>query len=201
MNIEGHFVYKGLVISQNKNIEPVFTSLINTIKPKRILEIGTFHGGLTLLLRDILDQNGLSESSLRTYDIMDIGYLNHHIKSGAKIEKITKSLFNHVYDGLSEPNEAKDYIQMSGPTIVVCDGGSKKNEFKLLAEFLKPGDIIMAHDYARNEEHFNKEILNKVWNWMEIQDSDIKESIDKYALEPYMNSEFENVAWICVIKK
>ena len=200
MSIDGFFVYKGLVASQHKQVGIPFENLINAVKPKRILEIGTFHGGLTLLLRDILDKNGLGDCILRTYDINDAKYLTYHIEDGAKIEKVNKSLFNHSYLELSEKEEAKNFIQSEGTTIVLCDGGSKKNEFRLLSDLLKTGDIIMAHDYARNDEHFKNEILNNIWNWHEIQDSDIADAVNKNGLVQYM-PEFENVAWICMIKK
>lgn len=200
MSIDGFFIYKGLAVSQNKQVGPVFENLFKTVKPRRILEIGTFHGGLTILLRDILDKNHLEDCAFRTYDINDAHLLDSFIKDGRKIEKITKSLFDNSYAALSCLDEAKDFIQLEGTTIVLCDGGYKKNEFRLLSDLLKSGDIIMAHDYAKNSEHFKNEILNKIWNWHEIQDSDISDSIEKNGLVQYM-PEFENVAWICMIKK
>lgn len=200
MSIDGFFVYKGLVVSQHKQVGMAFENLFKTVKPRRILEIGTFHGGLTVLLRDSLDNNQLTSCVLRTYDVNDAKFLDHFIKEGYKIEKITKSLFDHSYTSLSCLEEVRDFIQLDGTTIVLCDGGSKKNEFKLLSDLLKSGDIIMAHDYAKNSEYFTKEVLNKIWNWHEIQDSDISESVEKNGLIHYM-PEFENVAWVCMIKK
>ena len=59
MNITGFFVYGDLTIMQHTSIKDKFIRLITDIKPKKILEIGTSYGGLTLMLRDILDTNGL----------------------------------------------------------------------------------------------------------------------------------------------
>lgn len=201
MNISGHFVYKGLAISQHPRIEEPFKMLIKNIRPKRILEIGTAHGGLTLLIRDILDENGMQDSTLRTYDVIDSTSLQQHINAGAKIERIMKTIFDDNYQKLILPDEVREYIQSDGTTIVLCDGGNKKNEFNLLSQFLKSGDIIMGHDYSRNEEHFRTVILNKVWNWFELQYSDIQSSVDAYGLIPFMKDEFENVVWVCMIKK
>ena len=64
-----HASYKGLSIEQNPNIIDVFDTLISTYKPHRILEIGTFHGGLTLIIRDLLDLNELHNSDVLTYDV------------------------------------------------------------------------------------------------------------------------------------
>jgi len=193
--MKGHFVYENLIISQNKNIEPVFDKLIENIKPKRILEIGTADGGLTLMLRHILDSKNLNSSIIRTYDIIEQKNLKNKNIQG--IEIITKSPFNYPYSELEYPEEIKEFIQNEGVTLVLCDGGSKINEFRLISPFLKIGDVIMAHDYAHDERTFKKEIENKIWSWHEIQYSDIKESCEKNNLESYMIDEFKKVVWVC----
>jgi cellulose synthase/poly-beta-1,6-N-acetylglucosamine synthase-like glycosyltransferase len=105
------------------------------------------------------------------------------------------------YSELEKEDVVKEFIQRNGRTIVLCAGGSKKNEFRLLSKFLKLDDIIMAHDYAPNENYFNQHINNKIWNWLEIQDSDINESCEQYNLIPYMEEELRNVVWVCKIKQ
>jgi glycosyltransferase involved in cell wall biosynthesis len=69
-----------------------------------------------------------------------------------------------------------------------------------LSNYLKVGDVIMAHDYSPNEEHFQKHINNQIWNWFEIQDSDIIDSCIKNSLISYMEEKFRNVVWVCKIK-
>lgn len=59
----------------------------------------------------------------------------------------------------------------------------------------------MAHDYAPNTEYFEQYMRNKIWNWHEIQDSDIIDSCEKYGLKPYMREEFLSVAWACFKKE
>jgi hypothetical protein len=201
MSISGHFVYNGLATSQHTGINVPFTELFSKTAPARILEIGTFHGGLTLLLRDILDEMGLHNTIIDTYDIHDCTFLSYHIERGRRINKHTESLFNNTYELLVDPEKVKKYIASEGTTVVLCDGGNKKNEFNLLSEFLKPGDIIMAHDYARNIEYFETNVRNKIWNWMEIQDSDIQDSINSFGLVSCMKEQFENVAWVCMKKE
>ena len=196
--VKGHFIYENLIISQHENVGSAFDKLIKQVKPKRILEIGTADGGLTLMLRDLLDNNGLKDSIIRTYDIID--QVNLKNKSVDGIEIITKSPFNYPYSDLVNPEEMKEFIKRDGLTLVLCDGGYKINEFLLLSEFLKVGDIIMAHDYAHNEKIFKDEIENKIWNWHEIQYSDIERSCSKNNLEPYMKDEFSQVVWVCKMK-
>jgi hypothetical protein len=59
----------------------------------------------------------------------------------------------------------------------------------------------MAHDYAPNENYFNENIKGKIWNWLEIQDSDINETCEKYNLKPFMEDDFRSIVWVCKIKE
>lgn len=186
---------------QHTSVYEQFNILIKNIRPLKILEIGTSQGGLTLMLRDILNDNGLTDSVLRTYDIHEPKYLIDHIKNGSKIDLRVESIFNYAYNELSNADEVIDFIRSKGTTLVLCDGGSKKNEFRLLSNYLKNGDVIMAHDYAPNEKYFQEHIVNKIWNWLEIQDSDIQDSCIKNNLVPFMDEEFRNVVWVCKIKE
>ena len=198
-----HASYKGLSIEQNPNIIDVFNTLISNYKPLRILEIGTFHGGLTFIMRDLLDLNELNNSDVVTYDVNTPNFMLE-VLGDKKIKTITKNLFSDTYlDFNSEDSrqELFDLINQDGRTIVLCDGGSKKNEFKLISGLLKHGDIIMAHDYSPNNEYFESNVKNKYWNWLEIQDSDIEPSCSEHNLKPLMSDEFIKVAWVCKIKE
>ena len=198
-----HASYKGISIEQNPNIIDVFNQLISEIKPSRILEIGTFAGGLTLIMRDLLDLNNLSESDVITYDVNTPNFLINQI-SNIKITVKVVNLFSDNYlDFKNEDskNELINIIGQHGVTLVLCDGGSKKNEFNLISSLLKKGDVIMAHDYAPNDTYFQEHIKNKLWNWLEIQDIDIDESCINNNLKPYMDEEFKKVVWVCKIKK
>lgn len=183
---------------QHEDVASKFEKLILEVKPKRILEIGTSSGGLTLLLRDLLDNNGFENVELRTYDVNDPQYLYRHNKN---IDIRVKNVFNHQYDELIEKHEIVDFITQEGPTIVLCDGGSKINEFNILSQYIKKGDIIMAHDYSKNYEYFEQNIKNKIWNWCEITESHIQASSQINNLVPYMEDEFSSVVWVCKIKQ
>ena len=196
--VKGHFIYENLIISQHESVGSVFDKLIKQIKPKRILEIGTADGGLTLMLKDLLNDNGLNNSIIRTYDILE--QINLKNKNVDGIEIITKSPFNYPYSDLEYPDEIKEFVQSEGTTLVLCDGGFKINEFILISQFLKVGDVIMAHDYAHDSDVFKKEIENKIWNWHEIQYSDISNACEINNLESYMLDEFKQVVWVCKMK-
>jgi cephalosporin hydroxylase len=196
--VTGHFIYQDLIISQHKDVGLVFDKLIKQIKPKQVLEIGTADGGLTLMIRHLLNDNGLNGSVIRTYDILE--QINLKNKNVDGIEIITKSPFNHPYSDLEYPDEIREFVQREGTTLVLCDGGFKINEFILISKFLKVGDVIMAHDYAEDSKIFKEEIENKIWNWHEIQYSDISGACENNNLDSYMDDEFQKVVWVCKMK-
>lgn len=201
--VEGGFAYGYLFMAQHPDVEKVFSDFLNSLKPSRILEIGTFHGGLTLLLRDLLDNIGLSDSPIWTYDIYDQEFLKPLIVD-RNIQVYTTNLFNEDYSNwinIDSKNIINNFINSHGKSLILCDGGCKKCEFQLIAPLLKEDDIIMAHDYAPNNEYFERYMKDKIWNWHEIQDSDIKEICTKYNLIHYHQQQLQDIAWLCTIKK
>jgi predicted O-methyltransferase YrrM len=202
--VAGNFTYCGTTIMQHKDVADAFRQLFLQTQPTRILEIGTASGGLTLLVRDLLDELNQHDVDILTYDNNpdhNTYNLRDRISKGAKIDFRIKNIFNHMYNDLIDVTEPSEFIQQSGVTIVLCDGGSKKNEFNILSKYLKDGDIIMAHDYAPNVEYFEENIRNKIWNWLEIQDSDIMPACNAHNLHPFLQKMFQNVVWACRIKR
>jgi hypothetical protein len=188
------------MIQQHIDVAVPFTKLFNSTQIVRVLELGTANGGFTLLVRDLLNSCNLEQVEFKSYDIHPHNYLEAHIQTGSNINFICKNNFNHTYDNLSEDEELTSYIQQPGITLVLCDGGCKKVELNILSKYLKVGDIIMAHDYAPSLEYFNRHNLDKIWNWCEIQDSDIEEVCKTNNLQPYYAEDFVKVAWVSKIK-
>ena len=196
-----HMSYDGLSICQHHGIVEPFLTLFAEVRPSRVIEIGTAAGGLTLLLRDALDLLKLETTAITTYDVIN-SPLKERIESNAlNINFFQTNLFSENYDFLLDEQVIKEQIQSEGTTVLLCDGGRKSQEFNLLSSFLKPGDIIMAHDYARDSKFFQEEIYNKIWYWHEIQDSHISDSCEKNNLVPFMQEQFEKVVWVCKKKK
>lgn len=199
--VNGGFAYGYLHVAQNPNVENVFNKILGSLRPLKVLEIGTMHGGLTLMVRDILDNIGCKESIIRTYDINKQEFLIPLIDD--RVEVITKNLFNEDYSNFKDDickKEIKDFIHSGEPTLILCDGGCKKCEYNLIAPFLKEGDVIMAHDYAPNKDYFDEFVKNKIWDWMEIEDKDISDSVEKYSLIPFLQETAQQAAWSCKIK-
>jgi hypothetical protein len=200
--VPGTFDYKGLQMLQHKNVIDVFRHLLSEIKPSTIIEIGTEFGGLTLLLQDLVIELGLN-SKIRTYDIKIPKFLVEHPDLTDLTEIRTKDIFTYNPFRLSDEglNEVKDYMVNDGVNLILCDGGNKSKEFNSFSDVINVGDVIMLHDYIINEDEFESNFKNKIWNWHESKLSDIEESIVNNKLEPYLDDEFSKVVWGCFIKK
>lgn len=192
----GYCSYKNYFMSQHENVPSVFRGFIDEIKPKRILEIGTYTGGFIVMLKDICDDLNI-ETNIRTYDITNREKYDE-IKSMG-IDLRIQNLFTDNYRNISESfrDEFIDFIQSEGCTLILCDGGNKIKEFNLLAKYMKPGDYIMAHDYSHSQEYYQANIRNKVWNWCEITESDIAQVCESESLVDHKRDLFQSVVWVC----
>jgi hypothetical protein len=188
--------YMGHGAQQNPHAFEVFYNFLKEIKPTRILEIGTGMGGFTMSLKLHIEDLELN-TDLRTYDVNGSFMHNTLLENG--IDARLEDIFSKENEGKFK--EVVEYIQSEGVTVVLCDGGNKIFEFRLLSEFIKTGDFIMAHDYAPNESYFQEYVDKKLWNWLEIKDSDIEMSVNEYNLEPYMKDEFQKAVWVCKRKR
>jgi len=184
--------FKGHTSQQSHNAYQVFYEFIKDVRPKRILEIGTALGGFTTFLKIICDDLNL-DTNIRSYDIHKHPWYNDIISLGVDIR--VENIFSDGF--LDMDQEVKDFIKQEGVTIVLCDGGWKIGEFNLISDYIKSGDFILAHDYAENREVFDEKIYGKIWNWLEIQESDIHESCLRNNLSSYQKEVFESVVWVC----
>lgn len=187
--------YLGHGAQQNPHAYEVFYNFLNTAKPSRILEIGTAMGGFTMFLRLCCDDLNLNTQIL-SYDIN--GRPEYEIYRQNNIDVRVEDVFSNNYSSVK--SEVIDFIQQDGTTVVLCDGGYKVGEFNLLSNYIKQNDFILAHDYASNSQYFESHINKKLWNWHEIEDINIQESVNINNLKPYMADEFQTAVWVCKIK-
>lgn len=180
--------YNGIQISQ---VLGVYLALNPTYIKQfdNIIEIGTYNGGLTSWLYDNKNPNAMVVS----YDID--GSINSTNRTDIDFR---------VEDCFEEKsfNDIVSYIKKPGKTLVVCDGGNKPKEFSLFSQYLKSGDIIIAHDYMANPEYWKS--VTDYWQWPYEADTtydSIKDAIEKNELEPYRNEEFNFYLWTSYIKK
>ena len=189
--------YQGHAAQQNPIAYEVFYKFLESVRPVRIIEIGTAFGGFTTFLRLCCNDLGLN-TEIRSYETHD-GFTHYDSIRDMNIDIRIEDIFYPAYTTIKQ--DAIDYIQEDGITVVLCDGGHKIHEYNLLTPFIKTGDFILAHDYASNKEDFEQNINMKFWNWHEIQDSDIEEVSNTNNLEPFMQDDFTKAVWVCKVKK
>jgi cephalosporin hydroxylase len=118
--------FDGNMAQQHHNVYSTFYKLIDDTKPKRILEIGTALGGFTMFLKKVVDSFNL-DTKILTFDISARPWYDDMKKMGIDVR--VEDIFNDYQD---IPNEIKNFIKQDGLTIILCDGGDKIREFKLL---------------------------------------------------------------------
>jgi hypothetical protein len=186
----GGLFFYGLLMGQNQNAIFAFDNLFKNLirserKMARVLEIGSGQGGLSVLLRLASLNYGFN---FIAYDICNPGY--QKLFEALNIDFRQKDCFEY------EDEIAKE-IKKEGISILICDGGNKPREFNIFAQYLKIGDIILAHDFNLNSRKFQKQ---KYWSFMEIRENEIIESCHKNNLKDYMEKEFRMSAYVCKVK-
>jgi cephalosporin hydroxylase len=187
--------FRGHTAQQSHNVYQVFYDFISEVKPVRILEIGTALGGFTEFLNIITNELGLNTKIL-SYDISERPWYNQMIEKGIDVR--VENIFNEDWSGVKQ--EVVDFVQQDGLTIVLCDGGWKIGEFKIFSKLIKNGDYILAHDYSISKEIYELDIKDKIWNWCEITESDIQESVIENNLKSFEEDKFSQAVWVCKVK-
>ena len=187
--------FRGHTAQQSHNVYQVFYDFILEVKPNRILEIGTALGGFTEFLKIITDELNL-DTKILSYDISERQWYHQMIEKGIDVR--VENIFNEDWTGVKQ--EVVDFVQQDGTTIVLCDGGWKIGEFKIFSKLIKEGDYILAHDYSISKEIYESEIKDKIWNWCEITEQDIEESVIENNLKSYNQDKFSQAVWVCKVK-
>jgi hypothetical protein len=91
-------------------------------------------------------------------------------------------------------------LAQSRRALILCDASHNAIEFNTFAAHVRPGDILMAHDYAPDHAVFQRDYANKIWNWLEVDDAATMDARKAAKLVPYY-PDFNSVAWLCVVKE
>lgn len=122
---------------------------------KRIVEFGTFEGGLTIFFGLHMWKRG---GQTLTFDTQE--------RQEAKWFEVAKIFgIEFVNDDIYSSESQKkiiEFIQQPGITLVFCDNGNKPHEVNYYTKYLKPGDIIMAHDWGTEINPDSIEVLKDV---------------------------------------
>ena len=152
-----------------------------------------------MFLRDTLNEIGLNDTPIRSFDVHEAAWYNDIRKENIEIN--IENIFDQPYLNLEKPERIIPFIQEEGTTLVLCDGGHKIGEFNMIAPLIKVGDFIMAHDYIDVWQNYKENYVDKIWNWCEIEDIYIEKVSKEQNLVHYNKEIFDKVVWVCKQKK
>lgn len=181
--------YQEFLACQRPEVFKVFDDFIALENFNTIVELGTCYGGLS---KALYDSSKKHNCKFITFDILENDTSNQLRKYDVDFR--IQNIFNSDYSIIDSKfiEEIKDE-----PLLILCDGGYKIGEFNCFSKLLKPGDIIMCHDFSYNQNDFEQ---NNYWGWSEIQEQDILESLNLYNLYYYHMHLWHKLAWGCFKK-
>jgi hypothetical protein len=189
----------GLLMGQNQQALPAFDTIFKTLERagnplRRIIELGTSHGGLSVYLQLYCLVSG---AQLVTYDRP--GFVPTYIELFGRLGVDYRAA--DVLGDAATITEIGALLSAPGRCMLLCDNGDKVREFALYARFLKPDDLILAHDYCENREVFQAAFHNKKWSFCEITEADIHLACRDYHLSPFLQEVMAPAAWVCRCKQ
>lgn len=182
-----------LQAAQSLKIEDSFPALFRHAaqsgKKVNIIEIGTFKGGMTVILDTYAKMFDL-DYKLTTFDIKD-----------SLIQEETKEIFREcgiifeLENTLSKSGHGKikAIIEEDTMCLIFCDGGNKTREINEFSKFMKIGDIILGHDYGYDAASFSK----KEWTAFELSFNGIRDAFHNHGLGFLLKPEMEESVWFC----
>jgi cephalosporin hydroxylase len=182
-----YLIVDGIIAAQTPEIEGPFKKMLGDVQ--QVIEIGYLHGGFSLWLH----RNKSPGCALVCYDI-----------TGENLLVFPEQYIDFRIGDCFAPdiaNEIIDLLRQPRRTLLLCDGGNKEEEFNFYCPYLKPGDIIMMHDYADNNEDF--ENIKARLDWPSGPESfydNIQEKASIYNLEKHQYGEMKSVLWGSFIK-
>ena len=185
----GYSFYQDTMAMQSILTFPIFSRFFRTIghQVAQIVELGSNQGGLAVYFHDYSKRNN---AQFVTFDIHETPInLERWNVDYRKKDVFLEETIQEIGQILSKP----------GTSILFCDNGYKIQEYKTYAKFLKPGDFIFCHDYARDLDEFSNKIQGRFWNWFEVKESDIAETARIHGLVDFF-PEFQQCAISCKVK-
>ena len=152
---------------------------IAACQPQYVVELGSQKGSLSV---SIANHACASEQFLfHTFEIDKATHWGNRICGGVghwfeKLETISPHCKSFELDAFGD--EAQTIVRNNMAnyrTLIICDGGDKVREVREYGQFLKKGDMIMAHDFGTEifDEDVPQDALNityhEPWNTRFVQ--------------------------------
>lgn len=176
----------GMPMNQNRLAVPTWSYAMEVAPPARVIELGTYNGGFTIAL------------GMHAYNLEPRARITSYERSKAPDQRFAALgeflgiRFRDQVDIWTCEGEIADLIRGDGLTYVLCDGGDKPRELATFTQYLKPGDVIAAHDYATDDPRVDPH----PWPWGEVSIEQGKAVAQANRLEPWLQDHFDLAGWL-----
>lgn len=134
----------GLEMFQTYEDLQIWERVFRTYDVRSVMELGTGYGGMTVFFALQCYQRNMK---FVTYD--NVRSLKFDSGLAALLE-IEKNFRNIDIVGESEHWEVLKWIEEADrPLAILVDNGDKRRDFRMVAPYTKPGDIIAVHDWEK----------------------------------------------------
>ncbi len=148
-----HHKWKGLTLMKDPMTLSIYMMMIQDIKPKTILEFGTYDGGSALWMEDTAKSLSL-DCNIHTFDINEERV---NLPNDSKIK--FHHLDNHNINQFIEENKML-FESMESPILMIEDSHENANGLiRALDPFLKSGDYLIIED-TLDEAKYKQTILS-----------------------------------------
>jgi len=149
-----HHKWKGLTLMKDPMTLSIYMMLIQELKPKTILEFGTYDGGSSLWMEDTVKSLSL-DCNIHTFDINEERV---HLPKNSKIE--FHKLDNHNINKFVDENKIL-FENLASPILMIEDSHENCNALvKAINPFLKSGDYLIIED-TLDQNKYKETILSE----------------------------------------
>lgn len=167
----------GYPMNQNRLAVPAWSYAMEVYPPQRIVELGSYNGGFTICLGFHARKIGCL---IHSFDVMKAP------TEGWEREAEFVNAGFYQMDVFANRDRIGHLIRDLGRTFLLCDNGKKIEEFNTFAKYLKPGDVIGAHDF-----------MTPCWQaGNEITISDVVQTVSQCGLTRWMPEVFDMAGWL-----
>lgn len=209
-----HWPFFGSFMQQTPQAVLSINRLLNDNDFRRIIEIGTHDAGLSMFLALYcnLSKRNPQQNSPVSYKVTttaktpkDFFTFDIMVRDESMTDLILRlgghAIIQDVFESSCISN-LRNLIQEPGKTLLLCDGGNKQKEFLTYCSALKVGDVIMAHDYAKDTASFASVKERGIWHGWETKwendtsdDFGLKDICDANGISQVHADEFDDSVW------
>ena len=177
--------YKEIYTQQRPQAFEVLFNLIKKYNIDFIFELGTADGGVTQFINDL---------EIDSFHVNDKNQSNWFERCTSK-NKLIGDIFGDEVEAEIKALTEQSYQRR----MWLFDNGDKCSEVKKYNYLIKPGDLVLVHDFAPTVKDHEWLKANNIWLWHESSEAGLPlESLER--IEEF-DSTWQNAVWGAYTKK